>query len=138
MANKGQFDRMQKLQNRAMRIILKCNNRTSIKSMLEALGWMNVKQRIFFRMLVVVFKIKHKMMPKYLTDEITYVGDLQTHLLRNAEDFSVPAVNKQQTRNSVMNKGLMWFNKLPNDLKNETNLKTYKRLLKEYIKEKVK
>ena len=49
MANNGQFDRMQKLQNRAMRIILKCNKRTSIDSMLEALRWMNIKQKNFLQ-----------------------------------------------------------------------------------------
>lgn len=60
MANKARFDRMQKLRNSTMRIILKCNNRKLVDSTLE--------EDANFRILIaiVAFKIKHKMMPWYI------------------------------------------------------------------------
>ena len=50
--------KLQRLQNKSMRIILKCSRFTSIRTMLEMLQWMNVKQRIFVNVLCFVFKIK--------------------------------------------------------------------------------
>lgn len=47
MCNESKFQRLQKLQNRAMRIIIGCNRRTRVKDMLNALCWMSIKQRIY-------------------------------------------------------------------------------------------
>lgn len=44
--NKNQIASMQKMQNRGMRIILKCNSETPREFMLNALGWMSISQRI--------------------------------------------------------------------------------------------
>lgn len=44
LSNQSEMDRMQKLQNRAMRTILKCNKYTSVKLMLETLQWLSIKQ----------------------------------------------------------------------------------------------
>ena len=46
--NKG---KLQKIQNRGMRIILKCHPRTHIADMLSNLKWLSIKQRIMFRQL---------------------------------------------------------------------------------------
>lgn len=72
--NIGEFRRLQKLQNRAMRIVLRCKKRTHVQDMLDALQWLNVKQRIMYRMLVMIFKVKNNLMPKYLSDKIKYVA----------------------------------------------------------------
>lgn len=37
---------LQKLQNRAMRLILKCDYLTSSKNMLEKLNWLSINQNI--------------------------------------------------------------------------------------------
>lgn len=79
MFNVGEFEALQKLQNRAMRIVLRCRGDTSIKLMLETLNWMNVKQRIMYRTMVVVFQLKNKMLPNYLTRKISYIGDVNTY-----------------------------------------------------------
>lgn len=50
--NVGEFEELQKLQNRAMRIILRCKKTTSVELMLDTLKWMNVKQRIMYRTLI--------------------------------------------------------------------------------------
>lgn len=44
--NKKQIATLQKIQNRAMRIILKCNLETPRDFMLNALKWMSISQRI--------------------------------------------------------------------------------------------
>lgn len=39
---------MQKVQNRAMRAILRCNRYTSIRQMLDAVSFMTIKERIMY------------------------------------------------------------------------------------------
>ena len=74
---------LQRIQNRAMRIILKYNRYISIVFMLNMLQWLSVKQRILVNVLSFVFKIKNDLLPSYLKKYIRYVGEAQPYHLRN-------------------------------------------------------
>lgn len=134
MCNDYMLDRLQKLQNRGMRIILQCNRRTHITDMLAQLSWMSINQRIIFNVLVFVYKMKFKLLPAYLNDNITYVNDVQPYPLRNANNFRLLNFRNQITGNMVMHKGLSIFNKLPNEIKNEENIYRFKKLTINFIK----
>lgn len=58
---KEQMREMQKIQNRAVRLILNCERLTPKKVMLEQLNWLSVSQRIKLNSLIMVYKIKNKM-----------------------------------------------------------------------------
>lgn len=62
--------RLQKLQNRAMRIILGCSRYTPIAHMLDCLNWMTIKQRIYYNTLVIIYKITKKLLPSNLQKKI--------------------------------------------------------------------
>lgn len=70
-ANREYIKKLQTLQNRALRVILKCNRYTRSTKMLEALQLMNVSQRIRMVTLRMVYKIKHGLVPEYLAARIT-------------------------------------------------------------------
>lgn len=93
----NEFARMQKLQNRAMRIILRCKKSTSIASMLDALCWMNIKQRIVYQTMIMVFRMKHQMVPTCMSRNLKYVGETHRYRVRNANDFRLQKVNKKST-----------------------------------------
>lgn len=131
MSNEGEFKELQKLQNRSMRIILRCKKETSVALMLDTLKWMNVKQRIMYRTLIVVFQIKHNLLPSYLSEKLKYVGDTHHHDVRNAMDFRL----QTDARKSLFFMGLKMFNKLPQAIKTESQIKVFKRLLSEHMKE---
>ena len=59
--------KLQKIQNRGMRIILQCHPRTHITDMLSNLKWLSIKQRIIFLTAVLVFKIMHSKTPNYMS-----------------------------------------------------------------------
>ena len=59
--------KLQKIQNRGMRIILQCHPRTHIADMLSNLKWLSNKQRIMFLTAVLVFKIMHSKTPNYMS-----------------------------------------------------------------------
>lgn len=111
---------------------MRCKKDTSVNLMIDALRWMNVKQRIMYRTLIVIFQIKNKMLPNYLSSKISYVGDTNTHNLRNATDFRL----QKELRDSPLYNGLRMFNELPNYIKMEDDVTVFKRLLSECIKTK--
>ena len=51
------IDKLQLLQNRCLRIILKCDRYTSISNMRECLGLMNVKHFLFLQTMCFVHKL---------------------------------------------------------------------------------
>jgi hypothetical protein len=134
LANEEYLNRMQIIQNRAMRIILRCHRRTHVKTMLDNLEWQSTKQRIYMNTLVFIFKIKHNMAPDYLASKLLYTREATTHVLRNADDFRLPRYNRTYTQNSLWYAGLNEFNKLPLNVKSSDNLNYFKEQVKEHLK----
>lgn len=136
MSNASMIDRMQKLQNRAMRIILKRDRYTPIKIMLDKLNWLSVYQRLIYKTILYVFKIKYKLVPQYLVRNLIYVGDSQPYELRNMDNFRLPAVNRCSAQNQIMYKGLKLFNEMPSFIKLESRIKHFSNHIIKYVKEK--
>lgn len=109
LCNFNEFDKLQKLQNRALRIILRCRKRKSVKSMLNELNLLSVKQRTVMLTMTFIFKIKNKLLPDYLQDFISYVGQHPRYHLRNINDFRLPYVKRSSTQNSLFYKGLKQY-----------------------------
>lgn len=138
LCNFNEFDRLQKLQNRALRIVLRSRNRKSIKSMLNELNLLSVKQRTMMMTMVFIYKMKNKLLPGYLQNYISYVGQHHRYKLRNINNFRLPHVSRSSTQNCLFYKGLKQFNGLPVQLKDAKSLSEFKNLIKTYVKEKCK
>lgn len=110
MSGKEELDRMQKLQNRAMRVILKVNKYSKISEMLDTLHFMNVKQRIVYNSLILVFKIKKSLMPSYLSDIVSLVAKNHEYPVRSRYNFRLPFMYKSKSQQSIFYKGLKLFN----------------------------
>jgi hypothetical protein len=89
MSNDEDHRRMQRLQNRDMRIILKARKRTitPIDELLSRLKWLSVKQKLVINALLTVFKMKNEMLPQYHCHNIITARDIHRRNLRNADDF---------------------------------------------------
>ena len=57
---------LQLLQNRAMRVILRCRSRMHIDDMLKKLHFLNISEMCYFDTCVLMYKIKHGLVPCYL------------------------------------------------------------------------
>lgn len=67
---------MQKLQNHAMRYILKCDYRTPSEFMLNSPNWMSVAQQINYNVMIMVYKMKNYLVPQYLCNKVRYKVEL--------------------------------------------------------------
>lgn len=121
--------RLQLLQNKGMRMLLKCNYYTPIQNMLNALGWMNVRQRINYQVLVFIFKMKYNLFPEYLSNNLSYIQEVQPYELRRGDDFRLQQWKSSRGQNQLMYNGLRLFNNLPNDIKLERCLSKFRKLI---------
>jgi len=64
---------LQKLQNKAMRLILKCNRSVRIVDTLEALKFMSINERIEYNVCLLIFKMINGQCPSYLPDKVKLV-----------------------------------------------------------------
>jgi hypothetical protein len=90
--------KVQKLQNRAFRIITRENNTTRSADILNKLGVPNLEKRRMQQLSILMYKVKNKLVPDYLYDMFTNVGDVHDHNTRQSgADLTLP---KQKT-NSI-------------------------------------
>ena len=124
---------LQKLQNRGMRIILRCNKRTKIKDMLEALRFMSIKQRIEYNVYILVFKIINEKCPKYLSNYIHLVQN-EEMITRQRSNVYIRRCKTREEQRMVLYEGLRMFNNLPHHIKMEKELHKFRKLIVQYIR----
>jgi hypothetical protein len=112
---------LQIIQNRCMRIILKCDRYTSVQYML------NILQLITYNTLVTIYKIKNKLMPNYLSSKVTYNSNLHRYSLRNNNMFKIDICRTNRKFNTLFYKGLSTFNMLPWPTKECTNVNSFRK-----------
>ena len=112
-----QIIRLQKLQNKAMRAILKVNRFTSTSWMLDELKWLNVRERLQVNTIYFIRKMKICDAPDYLIQQLRFVGEVLPYSLRNDMDFRIQQANTTARQKSLY-KGLNLYNMLPFEVKN--------------------
>ena len=132
--NQNQITKMQKQQNKAMRTILRCSKYTSVQSMLDQLNLLSVRQQISYLTMIRIHKLKNRLLPQQICQMVSFVGDAHNYWLRNEHDFRIINTNKATTKNTMMIKGLEYFNNLPSEIKNEINPYKFKNLIIDFIK----
>ena len=95
LANKNDINRLQKLQNRAMRIILGERRDTPIRDMLARLDWLSVEQFLKYQVMTFIYRIKNSLTPSYLTGKLLTNDSVHSYPTRNKRNFYVMAKNKR-------------------------------------------
>jgi hypothetical protein len=134
--SESQCKRLQNIQRTAARLVIRKRKFDSITSDLIDLHWLPVRQRIDFKVLVLVFKSIHQQTPMYISDL------LQTRtiprILRSTSS-PAPQFTEQRTKNSTFADRAfscyaprIW-NRLPVHIKLSESLDIFKKLLKTHL-----
>ena len=127
--------RLQRLQNRAARIVYQVPRRHSTSPLLNSLHWLPVDKRIRFKILLHVFKVLNGLSPIYLTDYIaTYIPPRKG--LRSELDITrlvIPRSNRKIGDGSFSVSGPTIWNQLPATLRTSLTVESFKKGLKTYI-----
>lgn len=134
LLNATQISGLQKKQNQALRVILKCDRYTNVKYMLDKLQIFSVRQTIICNTLVFIYKMLHRLLPQHLIENCLFVRDIHNHFTRNQNNFYITTVTTSYGQNNLFHNGLKEYNCLPDEIKDSPNLWTFKKRCRDYVK----
>ena len=124
------LDRLQKLQNRAARIVTKSGYYASGKQLLKKLSWDNLEKRRRKRKATMMFKIMNNMAPLYL--QRLFNKAEKTYSLRDTKGaLALPKPRTEYLKKSLSYSGATLWNSLPLNIREITKLSKFKSQLNE-------
>ncbi|XP_072023050.1 uncharacterized protein [Amphiura filiformis] len=133
--NSSNITRLQRLQNRAARIIFQVARRHSTTPLLASLHWLPVKDRIAFKTLLYIFKSLNDQAPSYLTDCIT-IYESGRPGLRSAADttrLAIPRNHRVVGGGAFSIAGPKLWNNLPSSIRSCPTVSSFKSHLKTHL-----
>jgi len=131
-----QHRRLQSVLNAAARLIYRKSRCQHVTPLLRELHWLRSKERVDFKLAVLIFRCLHGLAPRYLSDDIRRVADTNRRLLRSA---SSGALSVRPTRLVTMGDrafpvaGSRLWNNLPFEVTSAPTLPVFSSRLKTYL-----
>jgi hypothetical protein len=123
----SQSKRLQKLQNRAARIILNMSNDVNHSIALRALGWEPFKTERKKAKAKMMYKVLNKMGPKSLTNLFSYKCEKTNYNLRDiSSGLSLPKPRTNNMKNSFMYDGAHLWNSIPKEFRESKTLSSFR------------
>ena len=129
----AQLQKLQLVQNAAARLVTGTHRREHITPVLFDLYWLPIRQRIQFKLLLLVYRCIHHLTPAYLMDLVPYVP---AKSLRSAEQnlLTVKRYNLERFgRRSFSVAGPSLWNALPSAIRNSISLSAFRSSLKTHL-----
>jgi hypothetical protein len=129
--------RLQSVMNSAARLIFSSSRFSHITPLLRRLHWLKAKERIDFKVAVLVYKCLHGSAPPYLADELCRSADVQGRSrLRSAS--SAQLVVRRTCRSTLGDRSFLvagprLWNTLPQHVTSAPSLQVFKSRLKTYL-----
>ena len=114
----GLSEKLQKLQNRAARILMCANYDSSFDELFRALGWRKLKYQRLESAAIMMYKSLHGMTLEYLSSKFVSRNDVTSYRLRNAENklaLSQPPTNYLKKSFSYSGAGLIYVTTVLNE-----------------------
>ena len=133
--NKTQMDKLQKLQNFALRVAIGgVSKYEHVTPLFKKLGWMRMENKYNYDICVLIFKILNNQLPDWLfslpTVENMRADGVNT---RNRESLFIPRTRSNLGARALHVKGPTLWNALPPDIKSCQSIFSFKSKLNNYI-----
>ena len=134
----SQISRLQRIQNSAARLVSRSRNSSHITPILKRLHWVPVRERLEYKILSLVYKLKTNQAPTYMSEM------MQNHIptragLRSGNDHRFSEVRSRRSwgeRSFSVAAPRLW-NSLPTSIKSSSNFTSFHKCLKTYLMKKV-
>ena len=123
------INQLQTVQNRACRVIFGLKKKDSVNDKLQSLHWLKIKERIEFKLLMLVYKSLNGLAPDYLGELISFNN------LSGSREPSLRTLNQPtmwSSRSFSAAAPELW-NKLPTSIRQSPSLTIFKKLLKTHL-----
>ena len=131
------LQRLQSVMNAAARPVYSSPRSSHITPFLRQLHWLKAKQRIEFKVAVLVYKCLHGFAPNYLAGELRRSADVQGRSrLRSASSSQLVVRQTRRTTlgdRSFLVAGPRLWNTLPQHVTSASSLQIFKSRLKTYL-----
>ena len=130
--NASDVKRLQKIQNRADRLVFGARRREPSAPLLKQLHWLPIKERIEYKLALLVYKCIMSTAPQYLSNLLTTPAVSRYHL-RSQNDktlLQIPRTNTKAAERSFSYAGPVIWNTLPQHLRLCDTEDTFKKKLK--------
>ena len=123
-----ELNQLQKLQNRAARIITSSNFDTPSRPLIDQLGWKTIDELLASETKTMVFKSLHELAPQYFCDLFTRNSKSSSYVLRNSEtNLRLPKKKSSNGQKYFSYRGAKAWNDLPPDTKQASSLNSFKK-----------
>lgn len=122
--NNTEFEKVQKLQNRAAKIINGMTRYDSSTEALSVLKWKTLKERQEFHASTIMYKTINDQMPKYLSNKFNFKNI--SYNMRGYKNLEMPKPRTDFMKRAISYYGAKTWNNLPNSLKDACNLSQFK------------
>jgi hypothetical protein len=127
---------LQRVIHAAARLVEDLRPRDHVTSALKELHWLPIKQRVDYKLCLLVHKVSIGHAPAYMTDMLTAVADVPSRsALRAASrgNYVVPSARLTLGQRAFSVAGPRVWNRLPMELKLTRSTPAFKRSLKTYL-----
>ena len=122
----GLSQKLEKLQNRAARIVTGSGWDVRSAQILRALNWESLADRRARQLKSLMFKTANNLVPEYLSDKFTSVNTVHRHNLRGAQhNLFIPRPNTEALKKSFCYRGAVTWNSLSVEAKQATTLNSF-------------
>ena len=124
---------MQLVQNFSACIIVCLRKYDHVSPALKELKWLNVKDQLYLRDDVLVFKSLHHLTPPSLTEKFKRNSEVHSRVTRNINDLYFPRCRLVTGQRTFSFRGVKLWNSLLPEIKSEQSLKSFKQKLYKYL-----
>ena len=121
-------NKLQKLQNRAARVITSSNFDVDVDSLFHKLSWKDLKSQRQIQNALMVFKSLNGLVPEYPASKFIKRNE-SNYSLRDSVNKLVPFPRTNDMKNSFSYSGDTLWNSLPCNIRESGSLNQFKRLL---------
>ena len=127
-------EKLQKLQNRAVRILTSSSYDADARYLLQQLGWKNLIAQRQIQLGLMVFKALNDLVPDYLSSMFTERSTSGYVLRDSANKLNVPFPRSNYQQKSFSYRGATLWNSLPCSLRQVKSLNYFKKLLNDHLR----
>ena len=127
---------LQRVLNAAARFVTGAAQRAHVTGIMKSLHWLPIAYRIRFKLCVLMFSVNNGTSPQYLSDTTTRISSLPGHRrLRSApsNDYDIPRTKTKFGERAFSVAGQREWNTLPANIRNITDLSSFKRAIKTHF-----
>ena len=127
---------LQKLQNRAARVVTNSPFDHASLPLISKLGWLTVNEMIDFETACMVYKALHGLAPPYMKSMFQKLSESCNRTLRNTStDLRIPLCKTSNGQRSFSYRGVTVWNQLSLEQKTAPSLAAFKTKLKSFLKD---